>query len=287
MRKLLYALVVDAAVIIVIVLVTGGTLAAQDDDTITTRHVAGPIYLLTGRGGNIGVSVGNDGILMVDDKFAPLAGNIRAALAELGQDDLAFLLNTHYHGDHTGGNAAFGTETPIIAHTNVRRRLANSPPEALPVITFDDRLSIHFNGEEIRVIHFAAGHTDGDIVVFFTGSGVVHMGDHFFNGGFPYVDLDGGGDVEGLIRNIAQLIEQLPVDVKIIPGHGSLANLSDLKAYHRMLLETTDVVRQAMQKGRSLAETQKIGLPDKWASWAGDFVDERRWIEIITNSLAR
>lgn len=272
------------AALIALLLLAPPPAFSQDDDTITTTHVAGPIYLLTGRGGNIGVSVGADGILMVDDKFAPLAGNIRDALAALSQGELAFLINTHHHGDHTGGNAAFGIETPIIAHTNVRWRLAGSPPEALPVITFDDQLSIHFNGEQIRAIHFPSGHTDGDIVVHFTGSGVIHLGDHFFRGRFPYVDLSSGGDVEGLTRNIEQIIEMLPADIMIIPGHGALANLDDLRDYHRMLLETTRAVRQAIQSGKSLEEAQQEGLPQAWADW-GD--NSERWIEIVYHSLTR
>ena len=272
------------AALIALLLLAPPPAFAQNDDTIITTHVAGPIYLLTGRGGNIGVSVGADGILMVDDKFAPLAGNIRNALAALNQGELAFLINTHHHGDHTGGNAVFGAETPIIAHTNVRQRLADSPPDALPVITFDDRLSIHFNGEQIKAIHFPTGHTDGDIVVHFTGSGVIHLGDHFFRGRFPYVDLSSGGDVEGLTRNIEQIIEMLPADIMIIPGHGALANLDDLRDYHRMLRETTRAVRQAIQSGKSLEEAQQEGLPQAWADW-GD--NSERWIEIVYNSLTR
>src|SRR4026209_1900451 len=169
---------------------------------IKSTKVNGNVYMLEGAGGNIGVSVGADGILIVDDQFAPLADKIRAALKSLGEGKLKFILNTHWHGDHTGGNASFGPEAPIIAHDNVRRRLATeqkseffkrttpaSPKEALPVITFDKSLSVHFNGEEIKVIHFPQGHTDGDSVIFFTSSNVVHLGDDFFAGRFPFVDL--------------------------------------------------------------------------------------------------
>ena len=145
---------------------------------IKTTHVAGNIYMLEGAGGNIGVSVGPDGILLVDDQFEPLAEKIRNAFKELGEVPLKFLVNTHFHGDHTGGNVVFGNEAHIIAHANVRKRLQmESPPQrALPVVTFNDSLSIHFNGEEIRVIHFPNSHTDGDSVIFFTGSNVVHTG---------------------------------------------------------------------------------------------------------------
>src|SRR4030095_16428092 len=203
------------------------------------------------------VWVGDDGLLIVDDQFAPLADKIRAALKGIADKKLHFILNTHWHGDHTGGNVAFGPEGTIIAHDNVRKRLSTeqkstvfnrttppSPKEALPVITFDKTLTVHFNGEEIRAIHFPHGHTDGDSVIFFTGSNVVHMGDDFFAGRFPFVDLESGGNVEGLTKNIGDIVAKLPADVKIIPGHGPLSTVNDLKLYHRMLLETTEVVRK-------------------------------------------
>jgi cyclase len=222
---------------------------AQQDFTrveIKTTQVTGNIYMLNGTGGNIGASVGPDGILIIDDKFAPLADKIRAALRKIGGGKLQFILNTHFHGDHTGGNEAFGPEAPIIAHTNVRKRLMTeqtrggrtspaAPKKAWPVVTFDESLSVHFNGEEIKAIHYPHGHTDGDVVLFFTQSKVVHMGDVFFAGRFPFVDLDSGGDVEGLIENIGELVQQLPPGVKIIPGHGPVSSLNDLKAYHGML----------------------------------------------------
>jgi len=265
---------------------------------IKGQNVKGNIYMLNGTGGNIGVSVGSDGILIVDDKFAPLADKIRAALKGVGGGKLKFILNTHFHGDHTGGNVAFGPEAPIIAHTNVRKRLMieqtrggqTTPPppkEAWPVVTFDHSVSIHFNGEEIKALHFPRGHTDGDSVIFFTGSNVVHMGDDFFAGRFPFVDLDSGGDVEGLTSNIAQVIQQLPADVTIIPGHGPISRLEDLKTYHRMLVETTDVVRKRKAAGKSLAEIKAEGLPAEWKSWGEGFISGDRWIETIYRSLSR
>jgi len=274
--------------------------AQQDysDVEIKTTHVAGKVYMLEGRGGNIGVSVGNDGILMVDDQFAPLADKIRAALKQLGEGKLEFVLNTHWHGDHTGGNPQFGPEAPIIAHTNVRQRLATEqklfdrvveplPKEGLPVITFDESVSVHFNGEEIRVIHFPHGHTDGDSVVFFTGSNVVHLGDDLFNGMFPFVDLDHGGDVEGMARNVAAVIARLPADVKVIPGHGPLASLEDLKTFHRMLVDTTDAVRRQMSDGKALAEIKAQGVPAEWQDWGKGFISTDRWIETIHRSLSK
>ncbi len=274
------------------------TLQAQRDFSkveIQAVHVAGNVYALEGAGGKIGVSVGEDGILIVDDQFAPLADKIRAALKTLGEGKLRFILNTHWHGDHTGGNPEFGPEAPIIAHTNVRKRLMQEhkrghrtiPPmkkEGLPVLTFDSSLSIHFNGEEIRAIHFPHGHTDGDLIIFFTGSNVVHMGDVFFAGRFPFVDLDSGGDVEGLIQNVAAIIRQLPEEVEIIPGHGPISTLTDLNHYLTMLRETTAHVRRQMAAGKSLSAIQQAGLPEKWEPWSWGFISTERWIEIVYRS---
>ncbi len=256
---------------------------------IKTTHVAGNIYMLKGAGGNIGVSVGADGILLVDDQFAPLAEKIRNALKELSDEPLKFLINTHFHGDHTGGNVVFGAEAHIISHVNVRKRLQieSFPKEALPVVTFNDSLSIHFNGEEIRVIHFPNSHTDGDSVIFFTGSNVVHTGDLFFSGRFPYVDLNNGGDVEGLIKHIEKLLVELPPDVKLIPGHGPLSDIGDLKTYHRTLVETTEVIRDQIEAGKSLEEIKAAGLPKKWRAWGAGFISTERWIEIVHRSLMR
>jgi cyclase len=281
-------------------LVTAAAPAQQDFSKVEMKatHVAGGVHMLEGSGGNIGVSVGRDGILIVDDQFAPLADKIRAALQKLGEGKLRFILNTHWHGDHTGGNAVFGPEAPIIAHANVRRRLETgmnapgrevppAPREALPVVTFDHSLSIHFNDEEIRAIHFAHGHTDGDSVIVFTKANVVHMGDHFFNGRFPFVDLASGGDVEGYARNVEAVIKQVPADAKVIPGHGSLATVDDLKRFHRMLVETIAIVRQRMQAGKTLDQIKAEGLPEEWKSWDGGFISTTRWLETIHASLSR
>jgi glyoxylase-like metal-dependent hydrolase (beta-lactamase superfamily II) len=264
---------------------------------IKATKVAGNIYMLEGAGGNIGVSAGVDGILIVDDQFAPLAEKIRAALKAINPGQLRFVLNTHYHGDHTGSNPVFGKEATIIAHDNVRGRLATeqtvrgekipaSPKEALPVITFNQSVSIHFNGEEIRAIHFPDGHTDGDSVIFFTASNVVHMGDHFFKGRFPFIDLEHGGTVEGLTRNIETVIARVPADVKIIPGHGALSTLDDLKLYRRMLTETTAHVRKGMSEGKTLEQLKTAGFPDEWKTWGSGFINSGFWVETIYNSLS-
>jgi cyclase len=286
-----------AAALLLLLLIS--PISAQQDFSkvsIKATKVAGNVYMLEGSGGNIGVSVGSDGILIVDDQFAPLADKIKAALKTLGEGKLKFILNTHWHGDHTGGNPVFGLEAPIIAQTNVRKRLAEgatvlgqdikpAPKEALPVITFDQSLSVHFNGEEIRVIHFPHGHTDGDSVIFFTNSNVVHMGDDFFAGRFPFVDLASGGDVEGVTKNVGDILATLPAGVRIIPGHGPISAIDDLKLYHRMLLETTDVVRKKIAGGKTLAQIKSEGLPDEWKSWGTGFIKTDFWIETIYNSL--
>ena len=261
--------------------------------------VAGNVYMLEGAGGNIGVSVGDDGILIVDDQFAPLADKIRAALKGIADKKLRFILNTHWHFDHTGSNAVFGPEAPIIAHDNVRKRMATeqkseffkrttpaSPKEALPVITFNQNLTVHFNGEEIRAIHFPQGHTDGDSVIFFTSSNVVHLGDDFFAGRFPFVDLESGGSVEGLTKNIGEIITKIPAGAKLIPGHGPLSGIEDLKTYHNMLVTTSDIVRQKIAAGKTLEQIKSEGLPDTWQSWGTGFIKTDLWLEIVYRSLS-
>lgn len=265
---------------------------------IKSTKISGNVYMLEGAGGNIGVSVGEDGILIVDDQFAPLADKIRASLKGLNQGKLRFILNTHWHSDHTGGNAALGAEATIIAHDNVRKRMSTeqrseffksttpaSPKQALPVITFDQSLTVHFNGEEIRALHMPQGHTDGDSIIFFTRSNVVHLGDDFFSGSFPFVDLESGGSVEGLTKNIGELITKIPADAKLIPGHGPISTLDDLKTYHRMLVETTTIVRDKIAAGKTLAQIKSEGLPDEWKSWGNAFINTDMWLEILHRSL--
>ena len=276
-----------------------GRATKQDDFSkveVQTTKVSGNVYVIMGSGGNIGVSAGPDSVLIVDDQFAPLAEKIRAAFSGLGTGKLRFVLNTHFHFDHTGSNVVFGAEAPIIAHANVRKRLASgahvlgrdfqpSPASALPVITYDTNVSVHFNGEEIRVVHFPSGHTDGDGVVFFTASNVIHMGDDFHAGRFPFVDLENGGSVEGLERNVSEIIEKAPADVKIIPGHGPLSTLADLRAYRDVLRETIALVRARLSAGRTLEQAKAEGLPDKFKEWGAGFINTGDWIELVYKSL--
>ena len=277
-----------------VLLAFSGTAFAQRDYSaveIKATRLTDRVYMLEGSGGNIGVSVGADGVLIVDDQFAPLAGKIRAAIGELGGGDPTFILNTHFHGDHTGGNAHFGGKGVIVAHRNVRNRLVARrvddkplPSAALPEITFDEGLSIHFNGEKLRVVHFPNAHTDGDGAVFFTDSNVVHTGDLFFNGRFPYVDLRGGGDVQGYIEAVRSLLKQIPPDARIIPGHGPLAEPADLRAALEMLETCVNLVQEAIGGGKTLEEVQAAGVPEKWQSWGQGWMSTDRWLAIVYDS---
>ncbi|MCG2635258.1 MAG: MBL fold metallo-hydrolase, partial [Gammaproteobacteria bacterium] len=283
-------------------LLLAGLCQAEEHDTESrkfevTELVAG-IHLLQGQGGNIVVSVGGDGMLVVDDDYAVMSEALETALRELGGDQLRFLLNTHWHGDHTGGNAALGRSAHIIAHENVRTRLAShqeikafnmvqesQPAHALPVITYQSGLLIHFNGEEIRLSHLAAGHTDSDSIVYFSGSNVLHLGDHYFAGMFPFVDLENGGNVLNLEENVAAVLAWLPADAMVVPGHGPLSNVAELKAWHGMLVGTIAEVRAGLERGQSLDELQAAGLTDQWSPWTKGFVDSSSWISMIYHSL--
>jgi cyclase len=257
-----------------------------DNVKIATQHVAGPVHMLEGSGGNIGVSAGPDGILIIDDQYAPLAPKIEAALRQLNSGALKLLINTHYHGDHTGGNEFFGRSAPIIAHINVRERLKGQPPAALPVITFDDAASVHFNGEEIQIVHVPTGHTDGDSVIFFTGSNVVHMGDHFFKDRFPFIDIDSGGNAVGMMRNVGQVLDRVESDARIIPGHGALATVDDLRRYHAMLGEMVTMVTRKRSAGKTLEQIQAEGVPSKYDSWGTGFINAERWLESVYRSVS-
>ena len=269
------------------------TVLAQDDRfanvTIETVPVTGNISMLIGSGGNIGVSTGVDWLLIIDDQYAPLAAKIRAALSQLNPDAPKFLLNTHFHGDHTGGNADFGVASIIIAHENVRGRLVaeDSPSSALPVITFDDDVTVHFNGENITLIHMPRGHTDTDSVVMFEDSNVVHMGDHFFNGSFPFVDLANGGTVQGYLSNLEKALSWIDDDTSVIPGHGPLGSKADLLAFYNVVKDTSTTIRVMKSQGVSAEEAVTEGLSDEYESWGQGFINEQRWIETVFASYPR
>lgn len=279
-----------AAVVLVILLGAKFVPAAQQDFSkveIKTSKVAGNVSMLEGSGGNIGVSTGPDGTLIIDDQFAPLADKIKAALKSLSSGQLKFLVNTHHHGDHTGGNEIFGKDTLIVAHANVRKRMESKPKEAQPVITYDKSASIHFNGEEIQLMYFANGHTDNDTIIYFTKSNVAHFGDTFSPGRFPFVDLGGGGDVEGLVKSLSEAITWLPADVKVIPGHGPVLTLGDVKAYRDMIADTADIVRKQMAAGKTMEQIKAQGMPEKYKDLGTGFVKTDTWIQVIFNSLSK
>jgi glyoxylase-like metal-dependent hydrolase (beta-lactamase superfamily II) len=264
------------------VLTAGVVVVQAQDEDIVVVPVAGNIHMLEGSGGNVGVSAGEDGILIVDDKFEKDEAKIRELLKGIDPGPLKFVLNTHFHGDHSGGNAAFGKEAVIIAHENVRVRLsADQPKVALPVVTYEDKISVHFNGEEIELIHLPAGHTDTDSVVYFRGSNVVHMGDLFFSGRFPFIDLGSGGTVQGYLDNIAKVLETLPDDVKLIPGHGPLSAKSDLQEFHTMISECFASVKEHVKAGKTIQDIQAQGVPAAWKDWAWRFISEERWIVML------
>jgi len=261
--------------------------------TVTAQAVAGKVSVLFGQGGNIGVSVGPDGLLMIDDQFERLVPEIEAALAKLaGSPEKGrprFLVNTHHHGDHTGGNAHFGALATVVAHANVRKRLAEpaTAPAALPVVTFEDGLSLHVNGEEVRVLHVAEGHTDGDSVVWFTGSNVVHLGDLYFQVGYPFVDVASGGNVLGLIEGLSGLLESLPDDVRIIPGHGAVTGKDELAEYVHMLETITERVRARLEKGEDAKAMVAAGVTrdfdERWGKF--DFVPPENFVGSVIASL--
>jgi cyclase len=271
---------------------------------IKVTKVSGNIYLLEGAGGNIGASVGEDGIVIVDDQFAPLADKIQAALKGLGITDkpVRFVINTHYHGDHTGGNEPFNNAgSTVIAHDNVRKRLVSggvagnggsikmevkpASKPALPIITFEHDVTVHLNGEDIRALHFPSGHTDGDSIIFFPKNNVVHMGDDFVRYGFPFVDVASGGSVQGIIDAMEKTIAQLPADVKVIPGHGALSNLDDVRAYTKMLKETSAVVQKALNDHKTLDQMKQEKILAPWDTFSGQFVNTDAFIETLYNSL--
>lgn len=260
---------------------------------VKATKVAGTVYMITGAGGNIGVSVGDDGVVVIDDQFAPLAPKIEAALKTIVDKPVRFLLNTHYHGDHTGGNEYFANKsTTIVAHENVRKRLESgtsvrgeatppAPKGALPVITFNDTLTIHLNGEDVKAVHMPHGHTDGDAVIWFTKSNVVHMGDDFFNGTFPFVDTDNGGSVKGLIANLEKVLNTVPDDVKIIPGHGALSDKAGLRKFLDTLKATQAAVAKGIAAGKTAEQLKSEKVLAEWDSWGQGFIKTDMWIDTL------
>jgi cyclase len=288
-------------ILVLLLLAATGALAQQQDFSkveVKATRVAGNVYVLTGAGGNIGATVGDDGVAIIDDQFAPLSPKIHAALQKLSPKPVRFVINTHWHGDHTGGNAEFADTATILAQANVRKRLQAggkvldrevppAPHAALPVVTFEQGLSLWWNGEEIRAIHPGRGHTDGDSVIWFTKSNVVHMGDDYFSGMFPFVDLESGGSVVKLIESLDVILGQIPADAKIIPGHGPVTGVPELRKYRAMLDEAVGAVRKGLASGKSVEQLRKESVLAPWAPWGTGFVKADFFLDVIAKDLAR
>jgi glyoxylase-like metal-dependent hydrolase (beta-lactamase superfamily II) len=278
---------------------------AQDENfdkvQIKVTKVAGSVYLLEGEGGNIGASVGEDGIVVVDDQYAPLAEKIQAVLKGITDKPIRFIINTHYHLDHVGANEFFQKQAPIIAHDNARKRMEEGgsagnlgslkfdskaqPKAALPILTFDHDVTLHLNGEDIHVWYVPNAHTDGDSVIFFPKSNVVHMGDVFLRIGFPFIDLAGGGSVRGVIAGLEAIMAKLPPDVKIIPGHGVISNLDDVRACIKMLKDTLAVVEQGVNQGKDLDQLKREKVLEPWKNWSNEFISSDVFLETLYNDL--
>lgn len=268
-----------------------------------TEKVADGIYMLsTAAGGNIGVLVGPDGAVIIDDQFDELAPKLRAAVALLTDKPIRFAINTHWHFDHTGANAAIGrTGTVIVAQGNVRKRMSTtqlgtlsgnptppSPPEALPVITFDESLSLHLNGEDLDVMHLANAHTDGDAIIRFRKANVLHMGDVFFVGSYPFIDTNSGGSMNGMIDALAKALATVDDQTRIIPGHGPVSDRAKMQEFHDMLATIRGRIVKQIRAGKSLeAVVASKPTAEFDAAWAGNFWKPDQWVARTYTDLRR
>jgi len=269
---------------------------------ITSEKINDQLYMLQGSGGNIMISVGEDGVLMIDDQFAPLSEKIMAKIKEISGKEVTYLINTHWHGDHTGGNENFGKAgATIIAQHNVRKRMARgkakieagreikpAPAIALPVITFGDDMKLHFNGDDIHLFHFHAGHTDGDGIIYFAADNVVHMGDTFLNFRYPFIDLKSGGDVDGLLKTLGEVLFVINDDTVIVPGHGDISNKTELNKYRSIIFELRDKVNMMIKQGKTLEEILASGFSDEYDEAMGyGFISPERFAESLYKSLTK
>lgn len=267
---------------------------------VKTQPLRGGTYLLTGAGGNMVASTGGDGSFLVDDQYAPLNEKIVAELSKIGRMPLRFVINTHWHGDHTGGNEAFGKAgAVIVAHANVRKRMSSeqfiaaferkvepSPPAALPVVTFTETVSLHLNGDDVDVIHVADAHTDGDALVRFRNANVLHMGDTWFNGGYPFIDLSSGGSIDGLIRALDRGLALSDAQTMVVPGHGPLGDRAKLQAYRDMLQTARTRIGALKAAGKSKDAAIAAKPTAEWDEAFGKgFIKPDRFIGFVYDSL--
>lgn len=290
--------------VIVLLALHAASSAAQEQPkpAIETETVAPGVYVLYGQGGNIGVSVGSDGMFLIDDQYANLTDKVIEALAKLSAEPPRFVLNTHWHGDHTGGNenlAAHGSV--IVAHDRVRARMSAeqfseffqhttpaSPPKALPVVTFNDSLSLHVNGDELRGTYAPRGHTDGDVFIHFRAANVIHAGDLMFAGMYPFIDLDSGGSVAGVIAAVDRMVELANDGTRVIPGHGKVTDRAGLVEYRKMLAVTSDRMRELVKAGKTLDEVLAAKPNADYDGQLGwSFITVERYIQILYRDAAR
>jgi glyoxylase-like metal-dependent hydrolase (beta-lactamase superfamily II) len=290
--------------VVAISMLLAGLAVAQERDWAKIEEkvvpVAGGVSMLVGDGGNIGVTTGKDGIFIIDDQFEPLLPKIRAALKTLADGPVRFVVNTHFHGDHTGSNARLREAgAVIIAQENVRKRLGMErldretgktippkPPESWPLLTYANGVNLYLNGDELEVTHVARAHTDGDSIIRFKKANVVHMGDTFFNGGYPFIDVDSGGSIDGAIAAVDQVLATVDDRTKIIPGHGPLANKADLQTYRNMLASTRDRVKTLIAQGKTLDQIVAAKPTAQWdAKWGKEFMPPDIFVSFVHRSL--
>lgn len=265
---------------------------------ISVEEVSQSVYLLKGKGGNIGVCIGEDGVLLIDDQFAPLSDKIDSTIKTLSQKELIYLINTHWHGDHTGGNENFAQKgATIIAHENVRTRLSTdqvrpfgpptlaSPPSAWPTLTFNEKMNVHFNGQDIHLIHIHNAHTDGDAFVYFSNANVLHMGDCFFNNRFPFIDREMGGSVNGAIKAVELAMMMIDEDTKIIPGHGDLADKSDLLRYYNMLITMRDRIKSVIKQNITEDQLNFDTLTLGYETWGEAYINDEKMVKTFYRDL--
>ena len=292
-----------AATVAVAATVVATPAAAQGGmDTVQVRSqkLTDRVYVLFGAGGNIGLSIGDDGAFIVDDQFAPLSEKIKAAIAAITDKPLRFVVNTHWHGDHTGGNANFGRAGAVIlAQDNVRARLSvdqtnprnnqktpAAPREALPVVTFADDITLHLNGDSVRAVHVANAHTDGDAIIHYVKANVIHMGDTYFHGAYPYIDTPSGGSIDGIVAAADAALALAKTDTRIIPGHGPVSSKADLQEYRRVVATIRDRVKTLVTQGKSLTEVAAAKPTAEFdAVWGRGFMNPDAFLDIIYNDL--